>query len=128
MSYALGAEAEWRGIFVAGLDREARPVDGASIEARRSASLQSASAQAEFLQSFSEQDCIRLARASCGILLLAAVDQSVEECSGGNDDGLGADGATVAEANAYHAAPRVFGSRFLVLSKIDAAFWLIGER
>ncbi len=95
---ALGAEAERRRIDVARLRREARPVDAASIEARRSAGLEAASAQAELLQGFAQQDRVGLARASCGILLLAAVDQSVEERSGGDDDGLRADGAAVAQA------------------------------
>ena len=45
-----GAEAEGRGIGVAGLLLEARPVDGAAVEARRRSGLQAAVAQAEALR------------------------------------------------------------------------------
>ena len=83
---------------------KARPVDGASVETRRRAGLQPATAQAKLLQRLAEQDGIRLAGASRGILLLAAVNQPVEECSGRDDDGLRADGAAVAKANAENAA------------------------
>ena len=48
--HALGAEAEGRGIGVARLLLKARPVDGAAIEARRSAGFQAAAAQAQLLQ------------------------------------------------------------------------------
>ena len=77
-----------------------RPVDGASVEPRRSARLQAAAAQAKLLQRFAQQNGVGLAAASGGILLLAAVDQPVEKCSGGDDDGLRADGAAVAELDA----------------------------
>ena len=100
MSDALGAEAEGRGIDVAGLKLELRPVDGAAVEARRRAGLQAAAAKAELLQRFAEQDGGGFAGASGGILLLAAVDESVEESAGGDDDGVGADGAAVAKADA----------------------------
>ncbi len=100
MRDALGAEAEGRGIDIAGLHLESRPVDGAAIEARRRAGLQAASAQAEFLERFAEQNGGRFAGASGGILLFAAVDEAVEEGAGGDDDGLGADGAAIAKANA----------------------------
>ena len=85
---ALGAEAERGGIGVAGLHLKARPVDGAAVEARRRAGLEAASAQAELLQGFAEQDGGGFAGASGGILLLAAVDQAVEEGAGRDDDGL----------------------------------------
>ena len=100
----LRAEAERSGIGIAGLSGEARPVDGASVEARRSAGLEAASAQAELLQGLAEQDCVGLAGTSGGILLFAAVDEAVEESSSGDDDGGRADGASVAEANAEDAA------------------------
>src|SRR5882724_1294621 len=44
MGDALGAEAKGRGIGVARLHGELRPVDGASVETRRSAGLQAATA------------------------------------------------------------------------------------
>ena len=50
MRNALGAEAEWRWVGVSGLFLKPRPVDGAAIESRRSASLQAATAQAEILE------------------------------------------------------------------------------
>ena len=109
MRDALGAEAEGRGIGVAGLRCEARPVDGAAIEARRRAGLEAASAQAEILQSFAEQDGVGLAGASGRILLLAAVDEAVEKSSGGDDDGVRADGAAVAELDADGRDARVVG-------------------
>ena len=98
MRDASGAKTEGRGIDIAGLHFESRPVDGASVETRRRAGLEAAAAQAKILESFAEQDGGGLAGASGGILLLAAVDQSVEESAGGDDDGLRADGAAVAEA------------------------------
>src|SRR4051794_29599321 len=104
----LCAKAEGRGVFVAGLYGEAGPVDGASIETRRSAGLEATSAQTEILQGFTEQDGRWFSGASCGILLLSAVDESVQECSRGDDDRVGADGAAVAKANAHDPA---FGFR-----------------
>ena len=83
-----------------GCTSKLRPVDGAAVEARRRAGLEAAAAQTELLQGFAEQDRGWFAGASCGILLLAAVDEAVEECAGGDDDGGGADGAAVAEADA----------------------------
>ena len=62
MRDALGAETERCGIVVAGLHGEARPVDGASVEAGRSAGLEAASAQAEILQRFAEQDGVAVRR------------------------------------------------------------------
>ncbi len=64
MRDALRAKAERRGIDVAGLLGEARPVDAASIEARRSAGFEAASAQAEILQRLAQQDGVGLAGAS----------------------------------------------------------------
>ena len=101
---AAGAEAEGRGIGVAGLRLEARKIDGAAIEARRSSGLEAAVAEAESLEAFAEKDGGGLAAASGGIGLLATVDESVEEGSGGDDDGAGADGASVAQAQPLDAA------------------------
>src|SRR6266850_2126938 len=71
MSDTLGAEAEGGGIGVTGLLGKLRPVDGASVKARRSAGFQTASAQAELLQCFAEQDGIGLSGTPGRILLLA---------------------------------------------------------
>ena len=100
MRDAARAKAEGRGVGVAGLQFELRPVDGAAIEARGSAGLQAASAQAEFLQRFAEQNGGRLTGTAGGILLLATVDESVEECAGRDDDGAGRDAAAVAQEDA----------------------------
>src|SRR5207237_2755954 len=80
------------------------PIDGASIETGRGAGLQAATAQAEFLQRFSEQDGGGFAGASGGILLFAAMDEPVEKCAGGDDDSIGADGAAVAQTNTITAS------------------------
>ena len=64
----LCAEAEGRGIGVAGLKLESRPVDGAAIEARRRAGLEAASAKSESFERFAEQMRGRFAAASCGIV------------------------------------------------------------
>ena len=96
-----GAKAEGRRIVVAGLDLEARPVDGAAIEARRGSRLQPATAQAEPLEGLAQQDGGRFARASRGILLFAAMNQAIEESAGRDDDRAGANRAAVAQSNAY---------------------------
>src|ERR1035437_9869991 len=95
--HAPGAEAEGRGVVVAGLYFKFRPVDTAPVETRRSAGLQAAAAQAERLQRFAQQYRIGLAAAPRGILLLAAVDEPVQKCSGSDDDGLRGDGASIAQ-------------------------------
>src|SRR5882762_9667895 len=92
MCYALGAEAERRGIGIARLLSEAGPVDGASVQARRGASLKPATAQAEIFQCFSQKHRVRFARAPGRILLLATVNQAVEKSTSRNDHGLRAYG------------------------------------
>ena len=104
MCDALGTEAERRGVGVARLDCKFRPVNGAAIEARRRSRLQAAAAQAELLERFAQQHSVRFAGASCWILLLAAVDKSVEKCSGGDDHGGSADGAAIAQLDAVDGA------------------------
>ena len=137
----LGAEAEGRGIGVSGLHLEALPVDGAAIEARRRAGLEAAAAQAEVLQSFAQEHGGWFPGAAGGILLLAAVDQAIEESAGGDDDGLGADGAAVAESDALDGSQdavasgqspvvskrSVVGCRFSVVGKSRALLgWTAG--
>src|SRR5580704_1331251 len=99
MGDALGAEAEWRGIGIAGLNLEARPVDGASIEARGRTSLEAAAAQAKILEGFAEEDGIWLTRAASRILLLSAMDEAVQERARGDNHGEGTDSAAIAEAD-----------------------------
>ena len=54
----------------------------------------------EFLERFAEQNGGGLSGTSSGILLLAAVDQSVEKSAGGDDDGCGGNAAAIAEKDA----------------------------
>ncbi len=102
----LGAEAERRGIGVAGLLLEGLPVDGAAVEARRRACLEAAGAQAEGAERLAEEDGGGLAAAAGGIALFAAVDEAVEEGAGGDDGGAGEEVAAVAELEAENAAVR----------------------
>ena len=99
-----GAEAEGRGIGVAGLLFEGVPADGAAVEAGRGAGLEAAGAQAEGAQRFAEEDGGGLAAAAGGIALFAAVDEAVEEGAGGDDGGAGEEVAAVAELEAEDAA------------------------
>src|SRR5579864_8200363 len=104
MRNPLGAETKRGGIGVTGLHLKLRPIDGAAIEAGRGSGLEPASTQTQFLKRFAEKDCRGLAGAACGILLFAAVNQAIEKCSGGDDDGLGADGAAVAQFDSKNSA------------------------
>ena len=113
---ATGAEAERGGIGVAGLGLKACEVDGAAIEAGRGSGLEAAVAEAQSFEVFAEEDGGGLAVASGGIGLLATVDEAVEEGSGGDDDGAGADGASVAQAQALDAARISGAGRDLVTS------------
>ena len=107
MGHALGAEAERRGIVVSRLHREAGPVDGASVEAWRRSGLEAATTQAKLLQRLAEQNCVRFSGASRRILLLAAMNQAIEKRSGGDDDGLRAYGAAVAQFDAENSGAAV---------------------
>ncbi len=110
-----GAEAERRGVFVAGLLLKFGPVDGATVETRRGAGFEAALAEAEALEGFAEKDGGGFAGAAGGVLLLAAVDEAVEEGSGGDDGGGSVDGAAVAELEAGDSTEKVSAS-FSVLS------------
>src|SRR5271154_1999586 len=98
--YFFGPEAERGRVCVSGLLLELAPVDRAAIEARRCSSLEAAAAQAESLQGFAEKDGGWFAAASRGVIFLAAVDEAVEEGSGGDDDCSGVHDAAVAEVYA----------------------------
>ena len=98
MRDALGAEAEGRGIGVAGLLFET--ATSRWCVRRDAAACRSSGGsprRPRCLQRFAQQDGVGFAAASGGILLLAAVDEAVEEGAGGDDDGCGADGAAVAK-------------------------------
>src|SRR5208337_2466065 len=88
MRHSLRTKAEGRGVVVARLNRELRPVDAAAVEARRSARLQAAPTQAECLERFAQQHSRWLAAAARRILLLATVNEPIEECARGDNDSL----------------------------------------
>ena len=100
----LGAEAEGRGIGVAGLLFERLPMDGAAVEARRRSCLEAASAKAQGAEGLAEEDDGGLAAAAGGIALFAAVDEAVEEGAGGDDGGAGKEVAAIAKLEAEDAA------------------------
>ncbi len=113
----LCAEAEGRGIGVAGLLFERLPMDGPAVEARRRSGLESASAKAESAERFAEQDGGGLAAAAGGITLFAAVDEAVEKCAGGDDGGAGEQIAAVAQLEAEDAAVGASGTREFTASQ-----------
>ena len=104
-------KAEGGGIGVAGLFFEAGPVDGAAVEAGRGSGFQAAVAEAELFEGFAEEDGRRFAAASGGVAFFAAVDEAVEEGSGGDDGGMGVDLAAVAELDAHDAGGLAVGDR-----------------
>src|SRR6185503_14732109 len=95
-----GPKTERGRIAIAGLELEPRPVDRASIEPRRRSGLQPATAQTKSFQRLTQQNRRRLARPASGILLLPAVNQAVQEGSGGDDNGLRAYSAPIAKLDA----------------------------
>src|SRR5579859_1109858 len=101
-----GAKAEGCRVGIARLQLKARPVNRAPIEAWGRAGLKAASAQAQQLERFAQQLRGRLTRAPGRISLLAAVNQSVEECSGGDDDSFRAHRASVAQLDSERALYR----------------------
>src|SRR5208283_3295346 len=100
MRHSLGTKAERRGIVVARLHCELRPVDAAAVEARRSAGLQAAPTQAECLERLAQQHRRWLAAAARRVLLLATVNEPIEECARGDNDSLRRDRAAIAQLNA----------------------------
>src|SRR5260370_12469601 len=114
-----GTEAERRRVGIARLHLKARPVNAASIEARRRAGLEAASAQAQQLERFAQQLRWRLTRAPRRISLLATVNQSVEKCSRGDDNGLRADAPPVPHLEPKTALrARVLSTHYSVLRGI----------
>ena len=93
-------KAEGGRVGVAGLFFEARPVDGASVEAGWCAGLEAGFAETELLEGFAEENAGGFAGTACGVLDFSAVDKAVEEGAGGDDDGGGGYGAAVAEEDA----------------------------
>ena len=99
MRHALGSKTKWRGIDVAGLRLEFRPVNAAPIQPRRGSSLKTAPTQPEALQRLTEKHRRRLPRSTSRSLLFAAVDQPIQKCSSCNDDGARANPAVVTKHN-----------------------------
>lgn len=65
-------------------------------------------AEAESFEALAEEDGGRLAAASGRVGLLAAVDETVEKCSGGDDYSACGDGTSVAEAETLDVASVAF--------------------
>ncbi len=116
MRHPPGTKAERRRVVIARLHRELRPVDAASVKPRRRARLQAATAQAQCLQRLAQQHGGGLATAPRGILLLAAMNQPIKKCSGGDDDRLRSDRAAIAEANAVN--DTLFALRFTLFARV----------
>src|SRR5664280_367129 len=107
------SKTERRRVFIPRLLDELRPVDGAAIQARRGSRLEAALAQTQPLQGLAQQDAGRFATAPRRVLLLAAVDDAIEKCPGGDDHRSGVDHAPIAQL--YPADPsRTFCSLFPV--------------
>jgi hypothetical protein len=100
----LGAEAEWSRLGVAGLLFEGVPADGAAVEAGRGSGLEAAGAKTEGAECFAEQDAGGFTATAGGIALFSAVDEAVEEGSGGDDGRTGEEVAAVAELEPEDAA------------------------
>ena len=80
------------------------PVDGPAVEARWRAGLEAALAQAKLLQVLAEQDAGGLTGAAGGVLLLAAMNETVEEGAGRHDDGMRMNYAAIAQLHACNPA------------------------
>src|SRR5579859_6670110 len=90
-------ERKRRGLGIAGLGLELRPVDGAAVEAGRGTGFEASPLKAESAQLIAEDlgGCFAVAAASVGHL--ADMRQAVQKSSGRDDHGAGADGAPVTE-------------------------------
>ena len=92
-------EGEWRRLLVARLFFELLEVNGPTVEARRSASLQTRDAETEMTEIFGELDGGKFARPSSGESFRANVDQAVEEGSRRDDYCFGAQQAPIHQLN-----------------------------
>src|SRR5581483_7746270 len=97
------AERKRRRLRISRLDLEAAPIDGSRVQPGRRARFQTPAAQPKIPQSFPEHDRRRFTAAACGIGLLPAMDEAIEERAGGDDDGPGADQPPIAESYPAHA-------------------------
>ena len=96
----LCAKAERSGIVIAGLHRKTRPVDGASVETRRCACLQAASAKSKQFERLAQKLRWRLTRTPCGVGLLSAMNQAIEERACGDDHSASLNLPAIAQLNA----------------------------
>ena len=123
MANTLSAKTKRCGIVISCLYLELRPVNGASIQPRRRACLEPATSQPELLQRLAEKNRSRFSRSSRRILLLAAMNQPIKKCSGGDDDRGCAHRAAVPQSNTASNAPlrvgRVFNNQLRNLGLFD---------
>src|ERR1700722_4328896 len=118
MRDALGAKAERCRIGITRLFCESRPVDAASIQPRRRPCLEPATAQSEILQRFAKKNRVRFSGSPGRILLLTAMNQSIEKSAGGDDYSFRAHGSTVAKLDSPDNTEIVVGRWSLVVGKI----------
>jgi len=102
----LCAEAEGRWIAVSGLLFEHLPANGAAVETGRRTGLEPAGAQAKSPESFSKKDAGGLSASTGWIAFFTAMDEAVQERSGGDDGGASKELATVPKLEAENAAVR----------------------
>ncbi len=103
------AKAKRSRVHIARLSLEARPVNGAAVKPRRRPGLEPASAQPKLLERFAKQNRRRFSRPSRGILLLAAMDQTVKKSSRGDYDHIGRNAPPIAQQDTANNARRVVG-------------------
>ena len=87
----LGQKRERHGWVVAGLHRERRPIDGASVEAGRGAGLEPAKRQPKRIEGPGKAQGRGLVHAAGRDLSLADMDESAQEGTGGQHNGAGRD-------------------------------------
>ncbi len=121
---APGHKRKWRGLGIARLGLELRPVDGAAIQAGRSAGLEASPAQAQRAQLFAQQLRGRFAVASATVTRFAHVRQAIQKCPGGDDHGTAFERAAIAQRDAGGAARLDIQSGHFGLFDADIRFLL----
>src|SRR6516225_6704890 len=91
----VGQGREWFGWRVAGLHLDRSPVDGAAIEPRRRAGLESPQRKPQPLERDGEADARPLPNAPSRDLLLADMNETTQERAGGENDGRSPDAPPV---------------------------------
>ena len=82
MLFNAAEEGKHRHRIIAGLDLQHRIVNGAAVQTRRSAGLESTHWQLQFAQTFGQRDRGRVAKTSSAKVFQPNVDQSIEEGTG----------------------------------------------